>query len=184
MRRAIVATLMLSALSGCASKPDPADLVLRHGAIVTMDPAKPHAEALAAKDGTIVAVGTDDDIERYVGKGTRVVDLTGLVAVPGLIEGHGHLTGLGRSRRTLDRSGARTRDRVGELARQAAASAPPGAWIVGWGWHQEKWASPPSPAVEGYPVHQALSTAVPDHPVILKHAAGAQLGIRDGGACA
>ncbi|HVQ34683.1 MAG TPA: amidohydrolase, partial [Candidatus Bathyarchaeia archaeon] len=113
----------------------------------------------------------------FVGEGTRVVDLTGRVAVPGLIEGHGHLTGLGRARRTLDVSGARTWDEVVELARGAAAKAPPGAWIVGWGWHQEKWASAPTPAVEGYPVHQALTAAVPGHPVILKHAAGAHMGI-------
>jgi predicted amidohydrolase YtcJ len=186
MRKAITAALMLSVLSGCTKKEEApgAALVLRHGTIVTMDPAKPKAEALAAQGGKILAVGTDGEIERYVGKGTQVVDLSGLTAVPGLIEGHGHLTGLGRARRTLDVSGARTWDEVVELARSAAAKAPPGAWIVGWGWHQEKWDRPPVPAVEGYPVHQALSAAVPDHPVILKHAAGAHMGIVNAAALA
>jgi hypothetical protein len=64
-----------------------------------------------------------------------------------------------------------------ELVRAAAASAPDGAWIVGWGWHQEKWEAPPRPAVEGYPVHDALSAAAAGHPVMLKHAAGDHMGI-------
>ena len=182
MRRKLAAVLLLSALSGCAKRPEPADLVLHHGTVVTMDPSRPKAQALAAKGDRIVAVGSDEEIDRSIGGATRVVDLSGLVAVPGLIEGHGHLTGLGRARRTLDVSGARTWDEVVELVRKAAASAPPGAWIVGWGWHQEKWDRPPVPAVEGYPVHRALTMAVPDHPVILKHAAGAHMGIANAAA--
>src|SRR5262245_60761715 len=153
MHRVIAVALVLSCFSGCAKPPEPADLVLTKGTIVTMDPEHPRVEALAATKGRIVAVGSDEEIRKLAGPQARVVDLKGMFAVPGLIEGHGHLTGLGRARKTLDVSGAKTWDEVVERVRQAASTAAPGAWILGWGWHQEKWDAPPRPAVEGYPVH-------------------------------
>jgi predicted amidohydrolase YtcJ len=185
MRSYVAVALLLSCFSGCASRPsEPAELVLTNGTIVTMDPERPRAAALAASKGRIVAVGSGAEIGKLAGPQTRVIDLKGMVAVPGLIEGHGHLTGLGRARRTIDVSGARTWDEVVERVRSAAATAAPGAWILGWGWHQEKWDAPPSPAVEGYPVHAALSAASPNNPVLLKHAAGAHMGIANARALA
>lgn len=179
-------TLLLLAVvaAGCASPPAPADLVLRGGPIVTMDPAHPRVEALAARNGRIVAAGSNDEIARYIGASTRTIELAGKLAVPGLIEGHGHLTGLGRARRTLDLTTARTWDEVVARVKDVAASRPAGTWILGWGWHQEKWDGPPVPAINGYPTHAALSAAVPDHPVILKHAAGAHMGIANARALA
>src|SRR5262245_16967895 len=152
--------------------------------MVTMGPDRPRVQAPAATKGRIVAVGSDEEIRKLAGPQTRVVDLKGMFAVPGLIEGHGHLTGLGRARKTLDVSGAKTWDEVVERVRQAASTAAPGAWILGWGWHQEKWDAPPRPAVEGYPVHAALSAASPNNPVLLKHAAGAHMGIANARALA
>jgi predicted amidohydrolase YtcJ len=166
----------------CAPAPEPAELVLRGGTIVTMDGSRPRAEALAARGGKIVAVGTKDEIDRFVGPKTKVVDLQGAFAYPGLIEAHGHLTGLGRSRRTLDVSKARTWEDVVALVRDEAAKRPAGSWVLGWGWHQEKWDRKPSPDVEGYPVHDALSRAIPDHPVVLKHASGGHLAIANAAA--
>ena len=77
-------------VAGCGGEtgPEPADLVLLHGKIVTVDDDRPEAQALAAKGGVILAVGSDADIEPYIGDDTRVLDLEGLLAVPGLIEGH------------------------------------------------------------------------------------------------
>ena len=150
----------------------PADLILRGGKIVTLDPARPEADALAARGGRIVAVGPAAEIERLAGPATEIVELDGHLAIPGFIEGHGHFLGLGKSLLIVDLRGARSWDEVVELAAQAAESAPPDAWIEGRGWHQEKWDTPPEPAVEGYPVHDALSRAVPDHPVVLVHASG------------
>jgi predicted amidohydrolase YtcJ len=176
---AAVATLPVLA---CTPAPEPADLVLRGGTIVTMDASRPRAEALASRKGRIVAVGSAAEVEGLVGPETRVVDLAGRFAYPGLIEAHGHLTGLGRSRRTLDVSKARTWEEVVALVADEVAKRPPGSWILGWGWHQEKWDRKPSPNVEGYPVHEALSRVAPDHPVILKHAAGGHLGIANAAA--
>jgi predicted amidohydrolase YtcJ len=180
MRLLSVALLLLpclAAASACREAPPPADLVLRRGTIVTLDPARPRAEALAARGDRIVAVGSEEEVSPLIGPRTRVLDLAGKTAYPGFIEGHGHLTGLGRARRTVDVSRARTWDEVVKTIHQEAQRRPPGSWVLGWGWHQEKWDAKPQPNVEGYPTHAALTQAVPDHPVILKHAAGGHLGI-------
>jgi predicted amidohydrolase YtcJ len=164
-------------VTGCPDGPEPADLVLLGGKIVTLENEQPEAEALAARDGRIVALGSTEQVRAHVGPATRVIDLEGRLAVPGFIEGHGHFTGLGRSLTTLDLTGARSWEEIVELVGRAADTQEPGSWILGWGWHQEKWDVPPATQVDGYPTHDLLSRAVPDHPVMLKHAAGSHGGI-------
>jgi predicted amidohydrolase YtcJ len=170
----VVAALLLA---GCAAAPEPAELVLLNGKIVTLEGEAPEVRALAARGGLVVDLGSDDEIRAYVGPDTRVIDLEGRLAVPGFIEGHGHFTGLGRSLMNLDLTAARSWDEIVELVAAVARSTPEGEWILGWGWHQEKWDAPPAGTVEGYPTHELLSGAVPHHPVILKHAAGSHGGI-------
>ncbi|MDP2958724.1 MAG: hypothetical protein Q8N53_20030, partial [Longimicrobiales bacterium] len=97
-RRAVAFPLLL-ALAACAGEPEnPADLVLTNGKVVTVDDALPEAQALAVRDGRILAVGTSEEMDAYVGSATRVVDLAGRVAVPGFIEGHGHYMSLGETK--------------------------------------------------------------------------------------
>jgi len=170
-------TLLLGAvLAGCVAPPEPADLVLLGGKIVTVDPSRPEAEALAARDGRIVAVGSDDEVRAHVGDRTRVIELAGRLAVPGFIESHGHFTGVGRNRMVIDLRGATTWEEIVDIVAAAAETTPSGEWIVGWGWHQDKWTAPPEPSVDGYPLHDSLSRATPEHPVLLKHAAGGHAG--------
>jgi len=164
--------LLLLAAAGCSSRPEPASLVLYDGRIVTLDPERPEATALAARDGRIVAVGDDAEILRYRGPETRAIDLEGRLAIPGFIEGHAHFSSLGESLMNVDLRGAATWDEAVARVAAAAAEAAPGDWIVGRGWHQEKWDPPPRPSVEGYPTHDPLSAAVPDNPVLLSHASG------------
>ena len=76
-----------SLTNGCRTSPDPADLVLLHGNLVTLDPARPKAQALAARGDLLVAVGSDEEIQKFVGPKTRVIDLEGRLAIPGFIEG-------------------------------------------------------------------------------------------------
>jgi predicted amidohydrolase YtcJ len=149
-----------------------ATLALLDGHVVTVDSAKPEAQAIAISGEKILAVGTDAEIRALVGPSTRVIDLHGRLAIPGLIEGHGHLMGLGESKRELDLTTARTWDEIVARVAAAARTAPKGAWILGRGWHQEKWDRPPEPEVEGNPVHASLSAASPDNPVVLEHASG------------
>ncbi len=171
----------LLALPAC-DRPEPADLVLVGGSVLTLDPARPEAQALAVRAGRIVALGEESVIRRLIGERTEVLELVGGVASPGFVEAHGHFTGLGRSRMKLDLRGQRDWAAIVARVAETAALTPPGTWILGWGWHQEKWDRPPVPEVEGWPTHDALSAAVPDHPVLLKHAAGNHAGLANAAA--
>jgi predicted amidohydrolase YtcJ len=150
----------------------PAELVLRNGRLATVNPARPEAQALAARGGKIVAVGTNEEIQAFVGPSTRVLDLGGKRAVPGFIDGHGHFTGVGEGRINLKLMDVRNWDEVVARVGAAAAQAKPGDWILGRGWHQEKWDKVPSPNVEGFPTHASLSRVSPNNPVLLTHASG------------
>ncbi|GIV58828.1 MAG: amidohydrolase [Rhodothermaceae bacterium] len=168
-----LAALLLSA--GCdspAPEQAPADLILRNGRIVTMDPARPEAQALAVRGDTIVAVGTNEAIDALAGPSTEVLDVEGQFVMPGFIEGHGHYMGLGRARMILDLTQARSWDEIVAMVEEAARTAEPGAWILGRGWHQEKWATVPENTVEGVPTHHGLSAVSPQNPVLLTHASG------------
>ncbi len=158
--------------SGCAAKVTPAELVLTNGKFVTVDPALPQAEALAASGGKIVAIGTAKDIARYVGPSTEVIDLGGKLATPGLIDSHLHFTGIGQAKLSLDLTKARSWDDIVALVAEAVKTAKPGAWITGRGWHQEKWDARPEPNIDGLPLHDALSKVSPENPVLLRHASG------------
>jgi predicted amidohydrolase YtcJ len=168
---ALTAALTIGGCNGAASV-EPATMVLRGGTIVTMDEAQPEAQALAVRGDRIVAVGTAEAVAAYVGPATEVIDLAGHTAVPGLIEGHGHFMGLGQSRMVLDLMDATSWEQIVSMVGDAAAKATPGDWILGRGWHQEKWTSVPQPNVEGFPLHDALSKAAPNNPVMLEHASG------------
>lgn len=149
-----------------------ADLVLTNGIIATMDESVPSAEAIAIKDGTILFVGSSADAEYYAGDSTEVIDLEGKFVMPGFIESHAHFLGLGKSKQILDLRDAKNWDEVIALVAKACESARPGEWILGRGWHQEKFDPAPFPNVNGYPVHEQLSKASPNNPVMLSHASG------------
>ena len=161
------AALVASALSA-----QPADLVLRNGKIVTMNSAQPTAQAIAVTGERITALGNDQAAQRWIGPNTKVIDLHGMTAIPGFIEGHGHFTGVGEFRMGLDLREARTWNDIVQQVARAASQAKPGEWIIGRGWHQSKWTAAPSPNVEGFPLHDSLDKVSPNNPVVLTHASG------------
>jgi len=167
----VAVVLVLASACGGAGG-DAADLVLRNGKIVTLDASRPEAQALAARDGRIVSVGSDADVESLIGPETRVIDLDGQLAIPGFIEGHAHYTGVGLSKLQLNLMDVANWDEVVGMVETAVAEAQPGELITGRGWHQEKWDRTPEPNVDGLPHHSALSAVSPDNPVILTHASG------------
>ena len=170
--RALLA-LTLAFAFACATQPEtPADLVLRGGKVVTVDESNPEGQAIAMKDGRVLAVGSDSEIDTYVGAGTRVIDLGGALAIPGFIEGHGHFMGVGRAQMQLNLMNVANWDEIVAMVEAAVAEAEPGQPITGRGWHQEKWDRVPEPNVDGLPVHTSLSAVSPDNPVILTHASG------------
>ena len=102
--RFIVLTLLVAALSlaafndriGLSQKPEPeADIVFKNGNIYTVNEGKPKAEAVAAKYGKIVFVGSNADAKKYEVKGVKVIDLKGATVVPGLADAHYHFSGVG-----------------------------------------------------------------------------------------
>jgi predicted amidohydrolase YtcJ len=159
-------------LASCGILAPAADLVLRNGKIVTLDPATPNAQAIAITNGKITAIGANAQIAREIQPATKVIDLAGRLAIPGFIEGHGHFTGIGQMKMSLNLMGAKNWDAIVAMVAAAAREAKPGEWIVGRGWHQEKWDAKPTPNVNGFPVHDALSKVSPNNPVLLTHASG------------
>ncbi len=149
-----------------------ADLVLRNGRVVTLEQTAPKAQALAARGGKIVAIGTSEAMAKFIGPSTRVIDLNGRLAIPGFIEGHGHFTALGASKTMLDLRDARSWDEIVAMVAAAAKEAKPGTWILGSGFHQAKWDRAPQPNVRGFPLHESLSRVSPNNPVWLTHASG------------
>jgi len=149
-----------------------ADLVLLHGKILTMNAQQPEVDALAVKDEHILALGDVKAIEAYVGTETKIIDLEGQLAVPGLIDCHGHFMSLGESLMGIDLKPTRSWQDIVSLVAAAAQKAAPGEWIVGRGWHQDKWENRPSPNIEGLPLHVGLSKVSPNNPVLLIHVSG------------
>jgi len=165
--------LLLLLLAACQNEPvEVADLILTNGNIYTVNEANPWVEAVAIKGDRIMKVGAKQEIEALRGDSTEVIDLEGQFAMPGFIEGHGHFEGVGRMAMGLNFLQAKNwNEIVGEVA-EAAEEMEPGEWIIGRGWHQEKWEEAPERQVLGYPFHNELSAATPDNPVLLRHASG------------
>ena len=155
-----------------ATAQDAADLVLRNGKIVTVDTDNPEVQALAARDGLIIALGSNQDIAPYIGATTNVIDLDGALAIPGFIEGHAHFMGIGNAEMQLKLGIAKNWGDIVQDVKNAAEESESGVWIRGRGWHQEKWDEVPENAVDGLPTHHSLSEVSPDNPVVLRHASG------------
>lgn len=163
---------LLLGLWACKSEQSGADQILFNGSIATANPEQPEAEALAISGDRIVAVGSWDEVAKFQGPNTQMLDLEGKFLMPGFIEGHGHFSGLGMSLLNLNFLKAESWDEIVAAVAEAAATLPPGTWIEGRGWHQEKWTQTPDQNQLGYPFHQRLSELTPEHPVVLFHASG------------
>ncbi|MEM8677774.1 MAG: amidohydrolase [Planctomycetota bacterium] len=148
-----------------------ADLVITGGRIVTMDQGE-QPEALAIQGDRILRVGSLEDVAAVIGPQTERVELDDQLVMPGFIESHGHLIGMGQLALSVNLSEAYDWEEAVEMVQRATETQEAGQWIVGRGWHQEKWQQLPEDAIEGCPTHEALSAVTPDHPVILTHASG------------
>jgi predicted amidohydrolase YtcJ len=124
-----------------------ADRILGHGQIITLDPAKPTAEALAVRGGRIVAVGTDDEMAELAGPGTRFSDLGGCAVVPGFHDAHCHILLFGLSLTEVNVREASTISEIARAVAERAGATPAGAWIRGGGIQPEQAdrAAPPHP---------------------------------------
>lgn len=154
------------AVSACAGPDDEAaDLVFTGGSVWTGDASGATASAVAVKDGRIVAVGADADVEGLVGAGTRVVTLDGRTLLPGIIDAHTHFLDGGFKLAGVDLRSADTPEefarRIGDFAR----TVPPGTWITGGDWDHELWGG-------GLPRREWVDSLTPEHPVFVNRLDG------------
>lgn len=135
--------------------------VLTAARIHTSEPQKPLAEALAwDEDGRVLAVGSAQDLlARY--PQARRIDAAGKTVIPGLIDAHGHVMGLGYALMRVDLVGARDKDEVIVRLREYEKQLPVGAWLLGGGWDQNDWPE------KTFPTAADLDAAFPDRPVWL-----------------
>ena len=179
--------LLLCLVSGCAEDPGPAEspvsleasLILVNGRVYTLDWEEPRpdgtaspgapkdsagwhpdAQAVAIRDGEILFVGSSADAMLFDGDSTRVVDLGGATVVPGLVDSHTHVFGLGALLDQVNLVGVDTEEAAVEMIVERAKSVPKGEWIVGRGWDEGAWAN-------RYPDKALLTEKVPDNPVLM-----------------
>jgi len=144
-----------------------ADLILVNGVIHTMDPQRPSADAMAAIGGEIIAIGSSSELlASWRGPDTVVIDVGGKAVLPGLIDAHGHVMGLGTALRTLDLVGTDSAEEVAAIVAAEAAEREAGEWILGRGWDQNDW------EVKEFPTRELLDRAAPENPVFLSRVDG------------
>ncbi|MHB1297844.1 MAG: amidohydrolase, partial [Gemmatimonadaceae bacterium] len=143
-----------------------ADLVVLNGRIYTADGARPVVDAMAVRDGRIVFVGDEGGARALVGPRTETLDLDGRTMIPGMTDAHAHVAGLGEALRDVDLTGTSSYDQVIARVVERARTTPKGEWIVGRGWDQNDWGD------TRFPTHEALTRALPDHPVYLTRVDG------------
>jgi predicted amidohydrolase YtcJ len=157
---------LLALVCGSSFAQVPADLVLVHGKIWTVNPEQPAAEAVACYRGRIIAVGTTGEISRLAGKGTRVVDLKGKLAVPGFNDAHVHLIDGGAGMASVQLRDAGTEAEFRERVRKFAATSKPGRWITGGDWDHENW----TPA--RLPTRALVDDVTPNNPLFVNRLDG------------
>ena len=174
----IVCSLLLSSCRSDASN-ESADILLTGGKVYTLnwdDPAtdgapaknapyssgvwKPDAEVVAVRGSRIMFVGSARDAEKYRGPKTQVIDLQGATVIPGLVDSHTHVAGLGEKQSRVDLTNVQTEEEAVTRVVAFAAKVPKGEWIVGRGWDEGAWAN-------HYPTMKLLSERAPDNPVLL-----------------
>lgn len=156
--------ILIVALLAQAAWGQTADLLIENANVYTVNRAQPRARAIAVKGPRILAVG--DNLAKYAGPATRRVDAKGATVIPGFIDSHGHMAGLGDSLEILDLRAMKSVAEVAEAVAAAAKSRPKGEWIRGRAWDQTRWPG------GKFPDGDELTKAAPDHPVYLTRVDG------------
>jgi predicted amidohydrolase YtcJ len=148
-------------MAGAQSSPATADLILTNGRIYTVDETRPVVDAVAIAGGKVLFAGNAAGALALKGAASKVVDLQGRTVIPGMVDAHGHVGGLGDALHIVDLTGTTSYDQVVARVAERAKSMPKGQWVLGRGWDQNDWGD------TRFPTHDKLSAAVPDHPVYL-----------------
>jgi predicted amidohydrolase YtcJ len=159
----VVVSLIALASAACAHAPR-SDRLLTGGVVHL--PGGPQRLEIAIADGRVLALVPAADAAPWRRAAAEVVDLAGAHVFPGMTESHGHLVGYGAALEQVDLHDAASLEEVVARVRQAAATLPPGAWVLGFGWDQNLWPD------KRFPTNRTLSAAVADRPVLLRRVDG------------
>jgi len=158
MKSFLYALVALAFFSSC-SKKEQADLIVYNARVYTVNSTFDTVQALAVKDGKILAVGRSDEIKKQF-KGTEEIDAEGKTVYPGFIDAHAHFYGYGQSLQTADlretKSWAEVLQRLADFAKTH-----PNGWLIGNGWDQNDWED------KAFPTNEKLTALFPGRPVFL-----------------
>jgi predicted amidohydrolase YtcJ len=167
LRLSLLAAILLAApLAAQRPAPPAADLIVTNARIYTVDDAHPFVSALAVREGRVQFVGSEREALALRGPATRMVDAAGKTIVPGIVDAHAHLLGLGFTLSDVALFDTRSYDQVVQRVVARMNGAPAGRWIRGRGWDQNKWGD------TRFPTHEALSRVSPNNPVVLTRVDG------------
>jgi predicted amidohydrolase YtcJ len=138
-----------------------ADLILTNARIYTADDTRPVVEAVAVAGGRVLFAGNASGAMALKGAATRVLDLGGRTVIPGMVDAHAHVSGLGDALHIVDLTGTTSYDEVVARVAERAKRTPRGQWVLGRGWDQNAWGD------TRFPTHDKMSVAVPDNPVYI-----------------
>jgi predicted amidohydrolase YtcJ len=155
----------------CATAPPPPrrpapDFIVHNARIYTVDPAMPVAQALAMRDGRIIAVGSEKTVMALARPATGIINAYGKTIVPGLIDAHMHLEAVGQQARILGVFGTTSYNELLGVVRTGLKHYKRNAWIIGRGWDQNHWPG------QVFPTHEALDAISNGHPIILTRVDG------------
>jgi Predicted metal-dependent hydrolase with the TIM-barrel fold len=139
----------------------PADMIVVNGRVYTVDDSRPMVSAFAVKNGRILFAGSEREVRALADAKTRVLNVGGATVIPGMVDAHAHLVGLGTSLATVNLAGSQSYEEVIARVVARADDVKPGEWIFGRGWDQNRW------PVKQFPTHEALTKAFPNNPVVL-----------------
>jgi len=151
----------LIAVPGFAGDVPPADLVVLHGKVWTVDKNQPRAEAIAVVGDHIAAVGSNEEIKKWIGPKTRTVDARGKTVLPGFIDAHVHFSSGGFDVSAVQLKDATTPQEFARRIGEFAKKLPKGEWILGGTWDHENWPGAPLPTREW------IDKFTPEHPVFV-----------------
>ena len=143
-----------------------AKLAILNANVTTLDSKRAKVEAVAIQNGKIIAVGSNEEICKYVDNETKVVDAKKRTVVPGFIDCHVHMTGFGWSLQTLDLRNVNSINEMQQKLQEYAEKNPEKSWILGGRWDQEKFVE------RRFPTRWDLDAVVPDKPIFLTRVCG------------
>lgn len=160
--------IFIGVLAGFSQERETAELVIKNGKIFTVTEENPFVQALAVKDGKILALGTTEEMEDFIGTSTKVLDVDGKLVIPGFIDAHCHFGSGGHSLTMLDLSNAQSVEYIQKQIAAKIEELPEGAPVFGF-------ASFPNPGLFkglGWPTKELLDTVSPNNPVVMRRRGG------------